>query len=65
MQTTITIDRKLFEEAQELTQISDSTRLVRHAVEKVLAYESIKRLVELGVTEPHIREIIDDEIEEE
>lgn len=65
MQTTVTIDRKLFEEAQELTQISDPTRLVRHAVEKMLAYESIKRLIELGGTEPNIREIIDDEIEDE
>ncbi len=55
MKATVTIDDKLFEEAMELTNISEAELLIKTALERMLVYESAKRLVELGGTEREFR----------
>lgn len=55
MKATFTIDDQLFEEAMELTNIRDSELLIKIALERMLIYESAKRLVELGGTEREFR----------
>ncbi|WP_435894382.1 type II toxin-antitoxin system VapB family antitoxin [Oceaniferula spumae] len=57
MRTTLTIDTPLFEEASKLTGISEKGKLIREALNALIARESGKRLAKLGGTAPDMKSI--------
>ncbi len=48
MRITITIDDAAFEEASKLTGISEKGKLIREALDALIARESGRRLIALG-----------------
>jgi Arc/MetJ family transcription regulator len=57
MRTTLTIDTQLYEEASKLTGISEKAKLVREALNALIARESGKRLAKLGGSTPDLKNI--------
>jgi len=57
MRTTLTIDTLLYEEASKLTGISEKAKLVREALNALIARESSKRLAKLGGSAPDLKDI--------
>ena len=55
MRTRLHVDDSLLEEARRLTGLRGTARVVRAALEALIARESGKRLAALGATEPRIR----------
>ena len=51
MRTTLNLDRKLIEEAQRLTGITEKTALLRAGLEALISQASARRLAALGGTE--------------
>ena len=54
MRTTIALDDELVNAAEGLTGITEKTSLVRHALKKLVEWESAKRLAALGGTMPDL-----------
>ncbi len=54
MRTTVTIDDKLWSDAQELTGISETSRLVREALRLLVAREAGLRLAAMGGSQPDL-----------
>ena len=48
MRTTVTIDDKLFEEAQDLTGIKNKAEVIREGIRALIERESARRLAKLG-----------------
>jgi Arc/MetJ family transcription regulator len=57
MRTTISLDDELVNAAEALTGISERMSLVRHALTKLVEWESAKRLASLGGTMPDLEDI--------
>ena len=57
MRTTINIDDKLLDEAQQLTGITEKTAVIREGLRALVQRESARRLAKLGGTEPQLRRI--------
>ena len=57
MRTTIALDDELVNAAEGLTGITEKTSLVRHALKKLIEWESAKRLAALGGTMPDLEDI--------
>ena len=57
MRTTLNIDDELLEQAARLTGIRERTKLVRLALEALIAKESALRLAALGGTEKKLKGI--------
>jgi Arc/MetJ family transcription regulator len=54
MRTTVTIDDKLWSDAQELTGISETSRLVKEALKLLVAREAGLRLAAMGGSQPDL-----------
>ena len=54
MRTTVTIDDKLLSDAKELTGIQETSRLMREALEVLLAREAGRRLAAMGGSQPDL-----------
>jgi Arc/MetJ family transcription regulator len=54
MRTTVTIDDELWSDAQELTGISETSRLVREALKLLVAREAGLRLAAMGGSQPDL-----------
>ena len=52
MRTTVTLDDAVVAEAAELTGISETSALVRSALDTLIRVESAKRLAALGGSDP-------------
>jgi Arc/MetJ family transcription regulator len=57
MRTTVTLDDKIVEAAQELTGITEKSALVRAALKSLVESESARRLARLGGSEPDLVQI--------
>jgi Arc/MetJ family transcription regulator len=57
MRTTIALDDELVNAAAALTGISEKTSRVRHALTKLVEWESAKLLASLGGTMPDLEDI--------
>jgi Arc/MetJ family transcription regulator len=57
MRTTVTIDDAAFEEASELTGISEKGKLIREALDALIRRESGKRLIALGGSMPDMEDV--------
>ena len=57
MRTTLTIDDAVFEEASAITGIKEKGKLVREALEALIARESGKRLAALGGSMPDMQDV--------
>jgi len=55
VRTTINIDDDLLKRAQELTEESEKTRLVRMALKALIEQEAARRLALLGGTMPNLK----------
>jgi len=55
VRTTINIDDDLLKRAQELTEESEKTRLVRMALKALIEQEAARRLALLGGTMPDLK----------
>lgn len=55
MRTTVTLEEKLLEEAQELTGITDRSRLIHEGLEALIQSEAARRLANLGGSAPDIQ----------
>lgn len=53
MRTTITIDDKMMEDAQELTGITEKSALIRAGLKALIERESARRLAKLGGSDPN------------
>jgi Arc/MetJ family transcription regulator len=54
MRTTLALDDEVVARAQALTGIKEKSRLVREALNALIAQESARRLARLGGSEPQI-----------
>lgn len=57
MRTTVTIDDKLFQEAQDLTGIENKAEVIREGIRALIERESARRLAKLGGTMPDLEYI--------
>ncbi len=57
MRTTLNIDDLLYEQAVELTGISEKTALLRESLKALIERESARRLARLGGSEPALESI--------
>jgi len=57
MRTTLNIDEKILRRAVELTGINEKTSLVRMGLEALIAFESARRLAELGGSEKRLKPV--------
>ena len=57
MRTTLNIDDLLYEQAVELTGISEKTALLREGLKALIERESARRLSRLGSSEPELESI--------
>lgn len=55
MRTTLALDDKLLEKAQEYTGLKEKSALVREALKALIERESARRLARLGGTAPELR----------
>ena len=54
MRTTLTIDDRLWSEAQRMTGIAEKTKLVQQGLQALIERESARRLAKLGGSEPQL-----------
>ena len=54
MRTTLALDDKLLEKAQEYTGLKEKSALVREALKALIERESARRLARLGGTSPQL-----------
>lgn len=52
MRTTLNIDDDLFQEAQQLSGLSEKTAVIREGLKALIERESARRLAKMGGTEP-------------
>ena len=57
MRTTLNIDDALFEEAKQLSGLSEKTAVVREGLKALIERESARRLAKLGGTEPQAKSV--------
>jgi len=57
MRTTVTLDDQLLKEAEELTGITERSRLIRDGLEALIQREAARRLARLGGTMPDFQDI--------
>lgn len=57
MRTTVTIDDRLLKEAEELTGVTERSRLLRAGLEALIQSEVARRLAHLGGTMPDFEDI--------
>ena len=57
MRTTVTIDDQILKEAEELTGITERSRLIRDGLEALIQREAARRLARLGGTMPNFEDI--------
>lgn len=57
MRTTVTLDDALLQEAEELTGITERSRLVREGLAALIHREAARRLAQLGGSAPDIQHI--------
>lgn len=57
MRTTVTLDEELLKEAEELTGISERSKLIRDGLEALIQREAARRLARLGGTMPDFEDI--------
>jgi Arc/MetJ family transcription regulator len=57
MRTTLNIDDALFEEAKQLSGLSEKAAVVREGLKALIERESARRLAKLGGTEPQATSI--------
>jgi Arc/MetJ family transcription regulator len=57
MRTTINLDDALIAEAQQITGISERTRLLHEGLRALVERESAKRLARLGGTQPDLEKV--------
>ena len=57
MRTTVTLDDELLKEAEELTGITERSRLLRDGLEALIQREAARRLARLGGSAPGIQPI--------
>ncbi len=57
MRTTITLDDDLVAEAASLTGITERTELIREALRTLIRREAALRLIRLGGSEPHLKDV--------
>jgi Arc/MetJ family transcription regulator len=57
MRITVDIDDQLIKQAARLTGVQEKTLLVRLGLEALISREAAKRLVRLGGSEPHLKDI--------
>ena len=57
MRTTVTLDEKLLKEAQELTGITERSRLIHDGLEALIQREAARRLARLGGSVPDVQPI--------
>ncbi len=55
--TTVTLDDDLLKEAEELTGITERSRLIRDGLQALIQRESSRRLARLGGTMPEIEDV--------
>lgn len=55
MKISVNIDENLLAEAKKLTEIENTSSLVRHAIEYLASYEAIKYLSTQGGTAPGLK----------
>ncbi|MDL2402330.1 type II toxin-antitoxin system VapB family antitoxin [Rhizobium mayense] len=54
MRTTVTIDDKLLADAREVTEMAETSAIVREALKALIEREAFRTLIRLGGTEPDI-----------
>ena len=54
MRTTLTIDDRLWAEAQRTTGISEKAKLLQQGLQALVELESARRLAKLGGSEPQL-----------
>lgn len=54
MRTTVTLDDDLLRKAEQLSGIPERSRLLREALQSLVARESARRLARLGGSEPQL-----------
>ncbi len=54
MRTTVTLDDDLLRKAEQLSGIPERSRLLREALQSLVARESARRLAQLGGSEPQL-----------
>ena len=57
MRVTVTLDEELLKEAQELTGITERSRLIREGLELLIQRETARRLARLGGGAPDVQRI--------
>jgi Arc/MetJ family transcription regulator len=57
MRITVDIDDQLIKRAARLTGVQEKTLLVRLGLEALISREAAKRLIRLGGSEPHLKDI--------
>ena len=57
MRTTVNVDEQLVEEARRLTGIDGRSALLKEGLVALIERESARRLVALGGSEPHLKDI--------
>ena len=57
MRTTITLDEDLLKEAEELTGITERSKLIHNGLEALIQREAAQRLARLGGSAPDIQPI--------
>ena len=54
METTLTIDKELLNEATQLTGIEEPDESVRRALKSLIEREAARKIIELGGTQPDL-----------
>lgn len=57
MRTTINLDDRLLEQAEQLTGIEERTKLVHEGLQALIQREAARRLARLGGSQPNLRPI--------
>ncbi len=57
MRTTVTLDDKLLNDAEEMTGIKERSALIREALTALVQREAARRLARLGGSQPGIKPI--------
>ena len=57
MRTTLTLDDELLAQAQQISDLTERTQLIREALRALVQRESARRLARLGGTEPQLQPI--------
>lgn len=57
MRTTLTLDDDLLLQAQQISGLTERSKLIREALLALIQRESAKRLAKLGGTQPELQQI--------